>query len=48
MMLAGHATDFGTLAHGRNLILPGAFAKLIANSWQRRFTMPQAGIGNQA
>ncbi|ESX98738.1 hypothetical protein X755_15620 [Mesorhizobium sp. LNJC405B00] len=42
-MLAGRATDFGTLAHGRNLILPGAFAKLIANSWQPELCLEHEG-----
>ncbi|MER9032424.1 HK97 family phage prohead protease [Mesorhizobium sp. M0674] len=43
MLIAGYATDFGTLARGWNLILPGAFAKLIANGWQPELCLEHEG-----
>lgn len=43
MMVAGYATDFSELANNRNLILAGAFAKLISNGWQPAMLLAHEG-----
>lgn len=43
MMIAGYATDFSELANDRNLILAGAFAKLISNGWQPAMLLEHEG-----